>query len=92
VLPYAQPHQLRVHHASHPRFRGLATGPPAPLAFDPSKLERAAPAQATLGAAMDRLQPEVASLPVMDLEGRPHALSELWADRPAVLVFLRHFG
>lgn len=25
-------------------------------------------------------------------DGEPVALSSLWADRPAVLVFLRHFG
>jgi hypothetical protein len=29
---------------------------------------------------------------VTDLEGGEHALSELWEDRTAVLVFLRHFG
>lgn len=29
---------------------------------------------------------------VKDLEGGEHELRELWAARPVVLVFLRHFG
>ena len=29
---------------------------------------------------------------IRDLEGEEHELRELWADRTAVLVFLRHFG
>ena len=29
---------------------------------------------------------------VIDLQDREHRLEELWADRPAVLVLLRHFG
>jgi hypothetical protein len=29
---------------------------------------------------------------VRDLEGREHELRELWAERPVVLTFLRHFG
>jgi hypothetical protein len=29
---------------------------------------------------------------VLDLDGQPHPLSELWAERTAVLVFLRHYG
>jgi hypothetical protein len=35
---------------------------------------------------------EAASAKVLDLAGQPHALAELWSQRPAVLVFLRHFG
>jgi hypothetical protein len=35
---------------------------------------------------------DVARAPIRDLDGGEHALGELWADRPAVLVFLRHFG
>jgi hypothetical protein len=27
-----------------------------------------------------------------DVEGTSHRLGDLWADRPVVLVFLRHFG
>jgi len=41
---------------------------------------------------MVKAPPEVASAEILDLQGRPHALAELWAQRPAVLVFLRHFG
>lgn len=29
---------------------------------------------------------------VLDLSGQPVSLPSLWADRPAVLVFLRHYG
>jgi hypothetical protein len=29
---------------------------------------------------------------VQDSDGQPVRLGELWRDRPAVLVFLRHFG
>jgi len=35
---------------------------------------------------------EAAAARVKDLEGEEHALAELWADRPALLVFLRHYG
>jgi hypothetical protein len=39
------------------------------------------------------LVPEAAARAVIrDLDGQEHELHELWADRPAVLVFLRHFG
>ncbi len=38
--------------------------------------------------AADRLAP----LTVLDLEGTPVALGALWAERPVVLVFVRHFG
>ena len=27
-----------------------------------------------------------------DADGKPHKLDSLWAERPVVLVFLRHFG
>jgi hypothetical protein len=29
---------------------------------------------------------------VQDVNGQPVRLGDLWKDRPAVLVFLRHFG
>jgi hypothetical protein len=35
---------------------------------------------------------EAAGALVRDLDGNAHALRELWAERTAVLVFLRHFG
>jgi hypothetical protein len=41
---------------------------------------------------MDRVPEEIAALTVLDMEGRPVPLRSLWTDRPAVLVFLRHFG
>jgi hypothetical protein len=41
---------------------------------------------------MVNASPEVASATILDLQGQPHALAELWSQRPAVLVFLRHFG
>ena len=42
--------------------------------------------------AMDRIPDEVARLPVLDLEGAPRPLEALWAERTAVLAFVRHFG
>jgi peroxiredoxin len=32
------------------------------------------------------------SIQVMDADGSTIALSSLWADKPVVLSFLRHFG
>lgn len=34
----------------------------------------------------------LSGLTLRDGEGRPHRLGDLFADRPVVLVFLRHFG
>jgi len=33
-----------------------------------------------------------ADVQVQDTEGQPVRLGSLWAQRPAVLVFVRHFG
>jgi hypothetical protein len=35
---------------------------------------------------------ELGDVVVRDLEDREVRLGELWRDRPAVLVFLRHYG
>ncbi len=35
---------------------------------------------------------DLARLTVLDEHGRAFALGTLWHDRPAVLVFTRHFG
>jgi len=35
---------------------------------------------------------DLASLSVLDAAGAPVPLGTAWRDRPAVLVFLRHFG
>jgi len=35
---------------------------------------------------------ELADLIVKDTEARDVRLGDLWRDRPAVLVFLRHYG
>ncbi len=35
---------------------------------------------------------EAAAAVILDLAGVRHRLDELWAKRPVVLVFLRHFG
>lgn len=29
---------------------------------------------------------------VLDTEGQPFRLGDLWAERPAVVVFVRHYG
>ena len=40
---------------------------------------------------MGRAHP-LTDVTVLDLEGRPVRLGDLWKDRRAVLVFVRHFG
>lgn len=35
---------------------------------------------------------ELGEATVLDAEGKVHRLGEAWAERPVVLVFLRHFG
>ncbi len=35
---------------------------------------------------------ELASLTLLDADERPIVLGELWAQRPVILVWLRHFG
>jgi len=35
---------------------------------------------------------DLAAMTVLDERGEPVVLATLWAERPAVLVFLRHFG
>jgi hypothetical protein len=34
----------------------------------------------------------LAAVVLPDAEGAPHRLGDLWADRPAVVEFLRHYG
>jgi peroxiredoxin len=34
----------------------------------------------------------LSSISLPDQDGTPHRLGDLWADRPVILVFLRHFG
>jgi hypothetical protein len=38
------------------------------------------------------IDPALAAVEVKDIENRPVRLGTLWADRPAVLVWVRHFG
>jgi hypothetical protein len=49
-----------------------------------------------MSAVVDRDQPTVdsalASLTLPDSDGNEHRLGELWERRPAVLLFIRHFG
>jgi hypothetical protein len=35
---------------------------------------------------------ELADVVLEDADGVEHRLGDLWAERPAVLVFLRHYG
>ena len=35
---------------------------------------------------------ELAAAEVKDLEGKPVRLGTLWAEKPAVVVWVRHFG
>lgn len=34
----------------------------------------------------------LADLELLDPDGNPQRVGELWAERPVLLVFLRHFG
>jgi hypothetical protein len=34
----------------------------------------------------------LADVTLADPDGTPHRLGDYWADRPVILVFLRHFG
>lgn len=31
-------------------------------------------------------------LTILDLDGQPRAIAELWRERPVLLAFVRHFG
>jgi hypothetical protein len=35
---------------------------------------------------------QLAAIELVDPDGSPQRLGDLWAERPAVLLFLRHFG
>jgi hypothetical protein len=39
-----------------------------------------------------QISSEVANAVVLDTAGRSHRLGDSWISRPAVLVFIRHFG
>jgi hypothetical protein len=41
---------------------------------------------------VDHVPQEAARATIRDLDGREHELQETWAERAAVLVFVRHFG
>jgi hypothetical protein len=39
-----------------------------------------------------RALPELADITLPDQDGSPVRLADLWADKPVVLVWLRHYG
>jgi hypothetical protein len=41
---------------------------------------------------MMKIDPGLAEVVVKDAEGRSIRLGSLWTERPAALVFVRHFG
>jgi hypothetical protein len=41
---------------------------------------------------MTRVPDELANAVVKDLDGRPVRIGDLWKQRPALLLFVRHFG
>jgi hypothetical protein len=41
---------------------------------------------------MDKVPDTLANAEVLDAEGKPHKMAELWAAKPAVVHFVRHFG
>jgi hypothetical protein len=40
----------------------------------------------------DSFSSKLADISLPDVDGKPTHLGSLWADGPAVLVFLRHYG
>ena len=41
---------------------------------------------------MSTIAESLGPIEVLDLEGEKVQLGEVWRDKPAVLVFIRHFG
>ncbi len=41
---------------------------------------------------MDHVTDELANVHVADLDGRQQRVGDLWKERPALLLFVRHFG
>lgn len=41
---------------------------------------------------MEKIGDELANLQVLDEGGIPHRLADLWAKRPVLLLWVRHFG
>ena len=39
-----------------------------------------------------KVDPALADVEVKDIDGNPVRLGSLWADRPAVVIWVRHFG
>jgi hypothetical protein len=40
----------------------------------------------------ERVPDALAQVEILDNDGRPRVMSELWHERPAVIHFVRHFG
>jgi len=41
---------------------------------------------------MDQLANALSAIEIRDEHGQPHRVGALWAERPVVLLFVRHFG
>jgi hypothetical protein len=41
---------------------------------------------------MERIEPTLAELPLLDADASPRPLRTLWERQTAVLIFVRHFG
>jgi hypothetical protein len=39
-----------------------------------------------------RAPDELAAATVVDTDGKSHAMGDLWRERPALLLWVRHFG
>ena len=40
----------------------------------------------------DKVPDALAAAEILDEEGKPHPVAELWSDQPAVIMWVRHFG
>jgi hypothetical protein len=41
---------------------------------------------------MDRVSPELSNAAVLDADGHEQRLGDQWKDRPALIMWVRHFG
>jgi hypothetical protein len=41
---------------------------------------------------MERVSDALGAIEVLDIEGKPHRMSDLWRDRPVLIMWVRHFG
>lgn len=41
---------------------------------------------------MERVSEALGRVEIVDTDGKPHQMNELWRDRPVLIMWVRHFG